>query len=273
MVRRKRRASEAGRGSADATPKGTYPFVNRALLPVAATGLLIGVAQQSQGSRFNGHYAITTLIAIYFIFLALLIGSATHQNRTPSIAAVLLIALTIFPTTPALKVLSKSVAHLNVNDTVGRLVKPITSVATAEENHVRMNSSFDDLDCALNLYGWGPGDFYIYSGVPSCSRHFLSPLISDSNEAMRFRQELMEHPPRWIRLGCRADECADHSIDEFETLIFPTQLALELCYKPVAFIGQSRSLIPTLFEPLTKSKSDLQSCIASVLKDTGLKLG
>lgn len=89
---------------------------------------------------------------------------------------------------------------------------------------------------------------------------------------MRFRRELIENPPKWIHLGCKAVECADHSVDEFETLTFPTQKVLDACYTPVASIGQSQPGFPTLFEPQMQSRAELQSCISSVLEATDLKL-
>ena len=247
-------------------------FVHKTLVAVAALGLMIGVAHQSQGNRFNGHYAIATLIALYLMLLALLLGPATQHSQTHRITVIIICTITIFPTTTALRNLSESMSRLSVEVTLVNLVRPINSVATAEESYVRVNSSRDNSDCALNLYGWGLGDFYIYSGVPSCSRYFLSPLIGEGTEAMRFRRELIENPPKWIRLGCKADECADHSVDEFETLTFPTQKVLDACYTPVASIGQSQPRFPTLFEPQMQSRAELQLCISSVLEATDLKL-
>lgn len=244
----------------------------RVLVLVAGLGLLIGVAHQSQGYRFNGHYAIASLIAIYLILLASLPGSTPQQSRAKQVASLLAIALAIFPTTGALSQLTESVTGLRIRSSLTQLVQPMASVATPAEKHIRTNSSNDNSECALNLYGWGLGAFYIYSGIPSCSRHFLSPLIGEGNEARQFRFELLANPPMWIHLGCQSDGCADHSIDEFETLSFPTRTVVATCYTPVKSIHQTQSQVLDLFQPLTKSRAELTSCIASVLQAAGLNL-
>lgn len=112
--------------------------------------------------------------------------------------------------------------------------------------------------CMQVAYGWTAGAYHHYGGRPSCSRYFLSRLITTPGQRAALRSQVIAGGPAVV---VYIPAIADLNVAEYDKSTLPWSKVLAGCY-----VKRSSGV----YSARGKTRDEVSACIARIVDDAGL---
>jgi hypothetical protein len=236
-------------------------------------GLIFATGWQSKGNRFGGHYGLPTFAGLLLILSTLLFFFGLFQERflrSKRIVNFITLFFALFllvPSSSTYETFFSSMKNISLHNLSMKFQSDFDAMTYEEKFTFELiQRSTTDLECTMQVYGWGTASWYYYTRSTPCSRYFLINLLADNESFSEYRNSLQDNPPLAISYGCLQPQCADLEYQAFEERGFPFRRVLNQCYDLVLnrypyFKREG------LYVARMRSKIDQSSCIQNVLSN------
>lgn len=211
-----------------------------------------------QGADLAQYFALTVVFPL-FVALAVLVSHALRaaHAQPPAVrwvATVLILAGVLPPLAGVLWFLGRTTS-IEPRADMARIAASESPEDVGLFTAIRELTPSDG--CLHVAYGWDASVYYLYSGVPPCTRFTAPPLASASETlAVELRDTLVRRPPDVMVMDASGMNSAAGVTGVIERRFLPLDVVARECY------GQT-SLSPLVFVA-RGSKADMADCLAGV---------
>lgn len=189
--------------------------------------LAVMAAYLWQGEELRGYWATAVVFPLFLLLAVLLshaLADAEWLGRPMRLLVATLLIVGVLPAVSSILWVLGRTAAVRPLDMVaaGREAESPEALARFQE----IGKAAPEGACLHIAYEWSATQFYLYSGLPPCTRVILPPLASQTPAlAEELRASLIARPPEVILMDLT------HAYEESEVFPFPAVTAQ--CYQPV----------------------------------------